>query len=384
MAGELNTKLEKAVDRLVQAAEAKGFSDGAVAVFPFQTDEKLAKKRVGFAVSELLSQKFFKSSKFKLIERSQLSDIMKEQKLGLSGAVDSETAAKVGKLLGARLLVLGSVSRLGKSYQVNVRLVNVETAEIVAPEIFEVSVKVFDEEAAPYLTLVPERQTLSIQLLINEGMMTVKSGTAKTFTSPFTGGPYEARPSKGDNFSLMGLGLRYFPSSWLVLEGAYFAPSNSSISLSIYDNGSPIGGREMDVEVSMKRLGASYTRKLSQRTRIYAGLMVLLASVEATSPVNQENIYINGSPELRTNPDSTGNEESASVIIPMARLGLEWKPQERFGFALFSNIGSAKEIVRKVTLNKQVGSTVTPFLDVDVMKIQFPAFSIEGAFSFYF
>lgn len=49
------------------------------------------------------------SAKFSVIERDKLELVMKEQGLGQSGAVDPQTAAKVGKMLGVRFIVTGAV-----------------------------------------------------------------------------------------------------------------------------------------------------------------------------------------------------------------------------------------------------------------------------------
>jgi curli biogenesis system outer membrane secretion channel CsgG len=51
------------------------------------------------------------SSKFSVIERNKLNLILKEQNLATSGAVDPATAAKVGKMLGAKYIVLGGVDK---------------------------------------------------------------------------------------------------------------------------------------------------------------------------------------------------------------------------------------------------------------------------------
>lgn len=67
----------------------------------------------------------------KVVERSQLQAIMDELKLGHSGVVDPATAAKVGKLLGADTLLIGSYFEMMGTLRVDARLVRVETGEIV-------------------------------------------------------------------------------------------------------------------------------------------------------------------------------------------------------------------------------------------------------------
>ncbi len=69
---------------------------------------------------------------FTVVERSQLQAILDELELGHEGVVDPATAGKLGKLLGARWLVLGSYFELVGSLRIDARLVRVETGEIVS------------------------------------------------------------------------------------------------------------------------------------------------------------------------------------------------------------------------------------------------------------
>src|SRR5713226_3645099 len=51
------------------------------------------------------------SGKFSVIERDKLNLVLKEQGLAQTGAVDPATAAKVGKILGLKYIVLGGVDK---------------------------------------------------------------------------------------------------------------------------------------------------------------------------------------------------------------------------------------------------------------------------------
>ena len=51
------------------------------------------------------------SSKFSVIERDKLELVMKEQGLGAGGALDPQSAAKVGKILGVRYIVTGGIDK---------------------------------------------------------------------------------------------------------------------------------------------------------------------------------------------------------------------------------------------------------------------------------
>jgi len=90
------------------------------------------------------------SSKFSVIERDKLALVLKEQGLGASGAVDPSSAAKVGKILGVKYIILGGVDKfainntkggvgafgvggnlLQASATINLRFIDTTTAERV-------------------------------------------------------------------------------------------------------------------------------------------------------------------------------------------------------------------------------------------------------------
>ena len=314
-----------------------------------------------------------------MTERTRLEEVLKEQKLGLSGAVDSKTAADIGKLMGAKLLVLGNVIQVGNYYQITSKLVNAESGEIITSEIVEVPVKTFDEDAERYLVLVPDQQTIGIQLLENVGMMKIDSGINRTFTTSDGGGPYIMQPDGfGENQpNLIGFVVRYYPVSWLVIEGAYYLPQNiTGAGVDLVDqNGVDVGGgRGLGYEIDTQRYGAAYTGRLGQHIRFYTGLEILEVQIKATSPLIQDTRFLTQG-YLQTDP-------GGSVVIPMARIGLEWKPQERFGFGVFSNISAgSKNFNRNVNI---IGSTKTSLLNANVVKIEFPAVSVEGCITLYF
>ena len=64
----------------------------------------------GQTVSDLMTSKLFESGKFEVVDRANIDRIMREHSLNLSGSVDQKTAAQLGKLVGAAVLVFGNVS----------------------------------------------------------------------------------------------------------------------------------------------------------------------------------------------------------------------------------------------------------------------------------
>ncbi|NOY78937.1 MAG: tetratricopeptide repeat protein [Calditrichaeota bacterium] len=94
-------------------------------------------------LADMLITELSKIQALKVIERSQLQQMIEEMKLGQSGLVDEQTAQKVGRLLGAQTLLLGSyVVMFGGKMRIDARIVEVETGRTLEAE--EVTGKVKD------------------------------------------------------------------------------------------------------------------------------------------------------------------------------------------------------------------------------------------------
>jgi curli biogenesis system outer membrane secretion channel CsgG len=53
-----------------------------------------------------------------------------EWDLGSSGIVNNDTAVQIGQLVGANAVVLGSITKIGETARINIRIVDVETARV--------------------------------------------------------------------------------------------------------------------------------------------------------------------------------------------------------------------------------------------------------------
>jgi curli biogenesis system outer membrane secretion channel CsgG len=72
-------------------------------------DKKLEMGRIIESLDSQLIDRINATRKFDVMGRSDLSDMIKEQDLGASGNVDARTAAKAGKLTGAKYLLVTTV-----------------------------------------------------------------------------------------------------------------------------------------------------------------------------------------------------------------------------------------------------------------------------------
>jgi TolB-like protein len=110
-----------------------------IAVLPFDNSgsygqdkenfEALQKGIAGMLISELAA-----NPAARVVEREEIEKLLAEQSLGASGKVTPETAAKIGKLVGARYVIAGTFIDFYGDFRLDARLVNVETSEIVKVE----------------------------------------------------------------------------------------------------------------------------------------------------------------------------------------------------------------------------------------------------------
>tara|TARA_B110000196_G_C21042898_1_gene613376 strand:- start:35 stop:1090 length:1056 start_codon:yes stop_codon:yes gene_type:complete len=105
----------------------------AILYFDNTSDEKkldkLQKGLAGMLISDLTNVNMLS-----IVERDRLEEIIKEQKLSRTKAFEPETASKIGKLLGAELILTGAYFEMFGSFRIDARLIDVETGEILKSE----------------------------------------------------------------------------------------------------------------------------------------------------------------------------------------------------------------------------------------------------------
>jgi len=102
----------------------------------------------GLQVADILSMQLINSN-YNIIDRSQTMLILQEQKLGMTGVIDEQTAPSLGKLLGVQAILTGSINEYesttpikvsqgdaglqvhGSSVGLALKLIDCETGQIV-------------------------------------------------------------------------------------------------------------------------------------------------------------------------------------------------------------------------------------------------------------
>ena len=100
-----------------------------VAVFDFESKDE-AVRDLGPKVATLISAMLSAEPSVITVERAELEKTLGEQELGLSGSVSSETAAKVGSLTGAKVLVTGRVFKVDKETMIVAKVIGTETSRV--------------------------------------------------------------------------------------------------------------------------------------------------------------------------------------------------------------------------------------------------------------
>ena len=82
----------------------------AVSRFSDKTGKGWWTGQIGDGMADMLTTALFNTNRYIVLERQTLQDVMSEQDLGASGRIKKETAAPIGKIEGAELLVTGAVT----------------------------------------------------------------------------------------------------------------------------------------------------------------------------------------------------------------------------------------------------------------------------------
>lgn len=81
-----------------------------LAVSRFVVKAAKAQGTIGDGLADMLATALFQTNRYIVLERQALGDVLAEQDLGASGRIRQETAAKIGQIEGAELLVMGTVT----------------------------------------------------------------------------------------------------------------------------------------------------------------------------------------------------------------------------------------------------------------------------------
>jgi sulfatase modifying factor 1 len=94
-------------------------------------------------LTDRLQSELVKIGGYTVVERKKIEKIFEEQKFQMSGCVE-ECLIKIGMLLGAKEIVIGSVGRFGSTYTISARLVNATSGEMIQSSDFDTDGNISD------------------------------------------------------------------------------------------------------------------------------------------------------------------------------------------------------------------------------------------------
>ena len=84
-------------------------------------------------ITRRIESQLIKHKGIDVVERNKIDDILKEQKLQMSGIVDEEKyLVELGKMLGANQVVMGSIGKITDDYfTITAKLTDIETGKMI-------------------------------------------------------------------------------------------------------------------------------------------------------------------------------------------------------------------------------------------------------------
>ncbi len=126
-AAERKISVDRKVPKALQLSERLSIS-----VLPFDQSGEVSQFSTSFQdnlISALVNQ-----NRFRIIERDKLDALLQEQKLSRTKLIDRETALKLGRLIAARSVLYGNIVETRTGIEIVARLIDTETAEILATQ----------------------------------------------------------------------------------------------------------------------------------------------------------------------------------------------------------------------------------------------------------
>jgi TolB-like protein len=107
-----------------------------IAIMPFTDGGSYGKDKEDFAALQkglagMMISELGQNTALRVVDRENIQAIIDEQKLGKDGYLDQATAAKVGKLVGAKYMIMGTFIDFYGRFRIDARLVDVETSEVI-------------------------------------------------------------------------------------------------------------------------------------------------------------------------------------------------------------------------------------------------------------
>ncbi len=101
------------------------------AVLPFEVRTRAGEQNAeGKSIAELIGQALLENGSADLVERAELDKAMDELLLSATGLTDKNSQLKLGKLIGAKIIITGSMFRSGEKNFIVAKIIGTETSRV--------------------------------------------------------------------------------------------------------------------------------------------------------------------------------------------------------------------------------------------------------------
>jgi TolB-like protein len=100
-----------------------------IAILDFTNTGGLSKQET-ITLGNRLRSMLVKTNAFIVLERGQMDDILGEQGFQQTGCTTTECAVEMGRLLNVQKMISGTIGKLGKTYTIDLSLIDVQTGAI--------------------------------------------------------------------------------------------------------------------------------------------------------------------------------------------------------------------------------------------------------------
>jgi TolB-like protein len=250
------------------AAIGKSFSKAAnraganrVAVLPF-TPLDGSDSREGRIIAENLTFDIARRGRVSLVERALLNTVMSEHRLGVSGALDRESLARIGKLVQARAVVVGTFITNGNTVEIFARLIDIENGTILAAHKSESRRSVYPAlgRTGSSSSIDPMEAIMEVKLFQSGYEDEVEAAAARSLAPPRPVSPpvrtYAGLPGLRDALTHDPCAkaqerINDLEKSVLVLKARYWANQIRTHKLSASETRDKLSGKMIDPELRL-------------------------------------------------------------------------------------------------------------------------------------
>ena len=302
---------------------------------------------------------------------------------------EGECEVETGRRLGADVVVTGEILRFGRGFRANLRLHDTHSAQLLSaavasgdsPEALEKDlVRAVGKLTAPLTQgYQPEArspewfETIGIYLTGGVGSMSVVNDTPRTLAPPTNSLTLSNPKNQAVNF---GLGVQYRPWKWLMIDAQYLFTTLSASVSSVSGDGRTDEPTTLSSPAVAISINAPW--RIAQVLRAFGGIGVqyFFAKIGADNRALDAGNAVNLATAGGTGTFST----NAEFARPFARIGLELRPQDRFGIQLFGVLYPFAKEVDVYAHNVQNAQGT----DLPVLKYTLPVVTGNAALVLYF